>query len=295
MRALIFGANGQDGHFLNDLLVRGNVEVISVSRRGNHILGDVADFKFVNKLISDTKPEYIFHLAANSTTRHNVLFENYRTICDGTNNILESVLNVSPYSKVFLSGSAMQFENYGVPINENTPFAAKSPYAVARIQSTYAARYYRDVFGIKVYVGYLFNHDSPLRSDNHVNQKIAKAVQRIANGSEEKIVLGDLSVKKEFNYAGDIVKAIWQLIQQDSLYEAVLGSGMAFSILDWVKECFGIIGIDWSKYISHDESFKTEYKILVSDPKKILALGWKPQVELTEMARIMVNLSEKFR
>ncbi len=290
MRAIIFGANGQDGYFLNELLVSKNIEVIRVSRNGNHTIGDVADYNFVNKLISDTKPEYVFHLAANSTTRHDVLFENYRTICDGTNNILESVRLASPLSKVFLSGSALQFENSGAPINEQTPFCATSPYAVARIQSTYAGRYYRQAFQTRIYTGFFFNHDSCLRSENHVNQKVARAVQRIAAGSEEKIELGNLEVKKEFNFAGDIVEAVWQLVNQNHLHEVVLGSGKAYSIQEWVEACFRRIGKDWREYVvSSKNAYRHEYHQLVSDPVRIFSTGWRPKVDFGAMCEMMLS------
>lgn len=290
MRAIIIGANGQDGHFLNELLLDKNIDVIGISRKGNYINGDVANFKFVNKIISDLKPEYVFHLAANSSTNHNVLFENYRTICDGTNNILEAVRLSSPYSKIFLSGSALQFENTGVPINEDTPFCARSPYAVARIQSTYAGRYYRRAFGIKVFIGYFFNHDSCLRSENHVNQKVARAVQRIAAGSKEKIQLGDIQIRKEFNYAGDVVDAVWRLINQENIQEAVIGSGKAYSIQEWVEACFEQIGQDWREYVySSYDLYPHEYNKLVSDPKCIFSIGWKPKVDFTSLCKMMMS------
>src|SRR5277367_2342099 len=108
----------------------------------------------------------------------------------------------------------MQFKNEGLPIDELTPFEASSPYSVSRIQSVYAARYYRSVFGLEVYTGYFFNHDSPLRAENHVNQKIAAAVKRIGAGSNEKLYLGNINVRKEFNYAGELVEAVWILVNQ---------------------------------------------------------------------------------
>src|SRR5205085_129762 len=144
-------------------------------------------------------PDYIFHLAANSTTRHEAVFDNHAAISTGAINILEAAYRHSFQSRVFLSGSAAQFENDGTPIDEDTPFAALNPYAVSRIHSVYAGRYYRSLT-LKVYVGYFFNHDSPLRTERHVNQKIALAARKIAAGSREKLEIGDASVKKEFNF-----------------------------------------------------------------------------------------------
>ena len=288
MRAIIFGANGQDGFYLNELLQKEGIAVEKVSRSGNNIIGDVSDFSFVESIIKSTKPDYIFHLAANSTTRHDVLFENHQSISTGTFNILEAVKLHSPSSKVFLSGSAVQFENNGTPIDESTPFAPLSPYAVSRIQSVYAGRYYRNSFGIEVYVGYFFNHDSPLRTERHVNQKIAYVAKRIAQGKDEKFEIGNIDVKKEFNYAGDTVEAVWTLVNQSNIFEAVIGSGIAYSIKDWLDYCFGKVGKDWREYVTINKNFKPEYEILVSNPSLIMSLGWTPNVDISQLADMML-------
>ena len=142
MKAIIFGINGQDGFYLNEHLLGKSYEIMGVSRSlGKWIMGDIKDFDFVETLIKAKQPDIIFHLAANSTTRHDVLFENHETISTGSLNILESVYRHCPDCKVFLAGSAMQFRNDGLPISEQTPFQASSPYAVARIQSVDSARH----------------------------------------------------------------------------------------------------------------------------------------------------------
>lgn len=292
MKAIIFGINGQDGFYLNELLQKQKVEVIGVSRSAGQnqwIQGNVKDPEFVQTLIQTLQPDYIFHLAANSTTAHHALFENHESISTGTLNILEACYQHSKHSRIFLSGSAVQFENKGVPINEQTPFASLSPYAVARIQSVYAGRYYRNL-GLQVYAGYFFNHDSPLRSDRHVNQKIAAAVSRIAKGSNEKIEIGNTRVKKEFNFAGDVVKAIWQLVNQDGIYEAIIGCGKAYSIYDWSKICFGLIGKEPDEYLIEKKDFKPEYNILVSDPRLLFSIGYYPETDIAALAKIMINL-----
>jgi GDPmannose 4,6-dehydratase len=289
MNAIIFGANGQDGYYLTKLLAQQQVNVIGVSRKGNGIIGDIGDFGFTEALIKKHTPDYIFHFAANSTTRHYALFENHHSISTGTLNVLESVKLHSPFTKVFLSGSAMQFKNEGLPIDEQTPFEARSPYAVARIQSVYAGRYYRDVFGIAVYAGYFFNHDSPLRSEQHVNQKIAKAALRIAAGSSEKLELGNITVQKEFNYAGDTVEAVWKLVNQTEIAEVVIGSGAAYSIEDWLVYCFKKINKNWRDHVTIKEDFVPEYKILVSNPQLIKSLGWQPEVNFYQLADMMME------
>lgn len=290
MKAIIFGINGQDGYYLNNLLSHSEIEVLGVAHSvGNWINGDVGDFVFVEALIRKHQPDYIFHLAAVSTTNHSALFNNHKAISTGTLNILESVKSYCPKCRVFLSGSAMQFKNEGLPIDEKTEFEASSPYSIARIQSVYAGRYYRKTFGIKVYVGYFFNHDSPLRTEQHVNQKIVVAVKRILNGSDEKLELGNVDVKKEFNFAGDIVEAVWKLVNQDSIFEVIIGSGKAYSIKDWVDYCFTKIGKNWQDYVIIKKDYVVEYDILVSNPQLMEGLGWKPKVDFSQLADLMME------
>ena len=288
MNVLIFGDNGQDGYYLTNLLTKKKINVIGISRSGNCINGSVADYSFVESQIKQLQPDYIFHLAANSTTRHFALFENHETISTGTINILEAVRLHCPAAKVFLSGSAMQFVNNGLQINEQTPFEASSPYSVCRIQSVYASRYYRDKFGIRVYTGYFFNHDSPLRTEQHVNQKIIKAVQRIAKGSNELLELGNIDVQKEFGFAGDSVEAVWTLMNQENVFEAVIGTGKAYSIKDWVVSCFETAGKDWKNYVVINQDFVPEYNILLSDPSVIKGLGWQPKVDFENLVKLMM-------
>jgi GDPmannose 4,6-dehydratase len=288
-KALIFGANGQDGFYLSELLVLNNIEVISISRTSGLILGDIADFEFVDNIIRENQPNYVFHFAANSTTKHSALFENHASMSSGTLNILEAVKKHSPWAKVFISGSAMQFKNDGFPINENTPFDASSAYSAERIYSVYLTRYYREKFNINTYVGYLFNHDSPFRSENHINQKIIKSAIKIANGSKEKLLVGDLDVKKEFNYAGDIVNGIWKLVSQNDISEIVIGSGEAFSIQTWIEYCFKKLGLNWEEHVVKDENFIADYKVLVSDPKLLSSIGYKASKNIYQLADIMLK------
>jgi GDPmannose 4,6-dehydratase len=288
MTAIIFGANGQDGHYLNRLLEKQNIRTIGVSRNGNWLKGDVTDWNFVRSLIQSEKPDYIFNLAANSTTRHDAAFENHQTIGTGCLNILEAVKQGSAATKVFLSGSGLQFLNKGIPINESSAFEANNSYAVERIHSVYLARYYRKL-GLHTYVGYFFNHDSPLRTPRHVSKMITEAVNRIKNGAKEVIEIGDLSTKKEWGFAGDIVEGVWTLINQDQQYEAVIGTGEARSIGEWVEECFTQAGLDWKPYVREKEHFTPEFNILVSDPKRVMSLGWKPATSFSQLAAMMLN------
>ncbi len=288
-RALIFGASGQDGYYLNKLLQLNKIEVVSISRTSGTILGDVADFEFVENIIKDRLPNYVFHFAANSTTKHTALLENHASISSGTLNILEAVKKHSPYAKIFISGSAMQFKNDELPINENTPFESSSAYAAERIYSVYLTRYYREKFNLNTYVGYLFNHDSPLRSENHINQKIVKSAINIANGKQDKLIIGDFDVKKEFNYAGDIVTAIWQLVSQNDVSEMVIGSGAAYDIRIWIEYCFNKLGLKWEEHTIKDDKFVTDYNLLVSDPKLLMSTGWSPTKNIFQLADLMMK------
>lgn len=288
MKAIIFGVKGQDGFYLTELLSQENVEIVGIDRSSNLNHPNIANFESVKELIQFHQPDYIFHFAANSTTNHGAWRENHETISTGTLNILEAVKQVAPSTKVFLSGSGLQFKNENRPIHEKNFFEATSMYTVSRIHMVYAARYYRSL-GLKVYVGYFFNHDSPLRTERHINKRIAEAVKRIKNGSKEKLEVGNLSVKKEYGFAGDIVRAVWILIKQDNIFEAVIGTGVAHSIEDWVETCFSQCGLDWEEHVRIKEGFIPEYQILVSDPRLIFSLGWKPNVSMQELATMMIK------
>jgi GDPmannose 4,6-dehydratase len=287
-KVLLFGANGQDGHYLTQYLESMDIQVVGVSRSGEFLRTRLNVFEEVSALIKQLQPDYIIHLAANSTTRHDAMMENHETISTGTLHLLEATRLHAPRTKVFISGSGLQFQNNGNPIRETDPFEARDAYSVSRIQSVYAARYFRTL-GVQTYVGYFFNHDSPRRSERHMAQKIAAAARRIARGSDETLVVGDPSVVKEWTYAGDVVKAIWLLMNQSEVFEANLGSGLGYSIQDWIGRCFAIAGKDPAKYIHVDDTFKAEYKSLVSDASLIQQLGFKPTVEFDELAKMMMR------
>ncbi|MEZ5003161.1 MAG: GDP-mannose 4,6-dehydratase [Chitinophagales bacterium] len=287
MKAIIFGSSGQDGYYLTQLLQTKKIQVIGVSRKNADVIGNIEDKDLVSELIKTHQPDYIFHLAANSTTRHDALWDNHAAISTGTLIILEAVKRFSLHSKVFLSGSALQFKNEGKPIDESAELVATSPYGVSRNQSLYAGRYYRSL-GLKVYFGYFFNHDSPMRPNRHMAQKIASYCQSISKQTE-KLTIGAIDVKKEWTFAGDIVDAIWILVNQDKVYECILGSGKAYSIKDWIEICFNLINYDWNRYVVIEKGFVPEYDILVSDPKLLFSLGWLPKVDITELAKMMLQ------
>jgi len=288
MNALIFGASGQDGHYLSEACRARGVTPIGVSRTGSPVRGDVSDFDQVRTLVRQHTPAYVFQLAAASTTRHEALFENHATISTGALNVLEAVRLHCPDARVFLAGSGLQFVNTGEPISERAPFEASSPYAVARIQSVHAARYYRSL-GIKVYVGYLFHHESPRRKPEHVSKMIALAALRIAAGDPAPLVVGSLDVEKEWTFAGDVARAMFTLVSQDTVFEAAIGSGLARTIRAWTERCFSLLGMDWQEHVRTRDGYVPEYRRLVSDPATIRGLGWEPTVGFDDLAELMVR------
>ncbi len=288
MKAIIFGANGQDGYYLSEACRKRQIEVIGISRSGPWIHGDVSSPEIVEKLIRTHQPAMIFHLAAESTTKHDAIYENNATIGTGTINILESVKRWSPCSKIFIAGSGLQFANKGQPLSETDPFDHGSAYVATRNYSVYLARYFRNI-GTKTYVGYLFHHESPLRGEQYICQKIAKATRRIAEGSEELIELGDISVRKEWTFAANVAEGIMTLLEQDQVFEATIGSGCAYSIEDWLNECFNLINKDWKDYVRRQNNFEAEYKLLVSNPATINSLGWHADTTLAALAKIMLS------
>ena len=291
-RALIFGAGGQDAHYVAEECRAHGVAPVQVSRSAGDERGDVADLSRVEDLVRRHRPGWIFHLAAASTTRHQALFENHAAIATGTLNTLEAARRHQPEARVFLTGSGLQFENRGAPISERDTFAAGSPYAAARIASVYAGRYFRSL-GQKVYVGYLFHHESPLRGAGHVSMLVAQAARRIAAGSTERLAIGDLAVEKEWTFAGDVARAIWTLVSQDRVFEAAIGSGVAHPIQDWVERCFAAVGRDWRDHVDVNPGFVAEYPRLVSDPATIRSLGWEPRVGLDELTRMVMMANPK--
>jgi len=289
MKAIIFGINGQDGYYLKQLCTKNAIEVIGISRSsGDWIQGDVADFSFVESIVKKESPGIIFHVAANSTTRHSALFENHAAIATGTLNILEAAKRNCEGCKVFITGSGVQFVNNGTAIKESDAFHASSPYSIARIQSVYAARYYRSL-GMQTYVGYLFHHESPMRKPHHVSKMIADAAKRIAAGNNERLLIGNISVGKEWAFAGDIANGIFTLINQDNVFEATIGTGKVYTIKEWLTACFEALGLQWEDHVDVRQDYQPEYSILFSDTSTINKLGWSAKTSFEELVYLILK------
>jgi GDPmannose 4,6-dehydratase len=287
MNALVLGANGQDGPYLIEALRARGIEAKGFSRSGPWERLDVADRAAVEAAVAAARPDYVFQLAARSTTRHEALLDNHATISTGCLNVLEAVRAHAPAARVFIPGSGVQFRNDGSPIDEDTPFEASSAYAVARIQSVYAARYYRSL-GVRAYVGYLFHHESPRRGPPHLAAVIARAARAVAAGGAETLEVGDPSVVKEWTFAGDTMEAALTLASQDEVFEAVIGSGEGRSVEEWLEACFSRTGRDWRAHVRTKPGFRAEYPRLVSRPDRLRALGWRPRVTFAALADMMM-------
>ncbi len=292
--AIIFGSSGQDGTYLARFLLNNGVETIAVSRSSGNVKGDISNLEFVKSLIKTYLPNYVFHFAASSNLSHEYLYHNHESITTGALNLMESILLYCPSAKLFISGSALQFENNNEPIDESTKFECNSFYSIFRIHSVNLARYYRDNYGLNIYIGYLFNHDSPLRTTQFVNQQIVDAVLKIKSGELDNLVLNNINYRKEFSFAGDIVSAIWLFVNQDIYSEVVIGSGLDYSIKDWVIYCFEKYRLDWEKFVVQSQS-KIEATRLVSNPKRIFEIGWKPLVSFYGLADLMLSEMEIYR
>jgi GDPmannose 4,6-dehydratase len=288
VKALVLGANGQDGPYLIEALRSRGVEARGFSRSGPWPRLDVADRDAVASVVASARPDYIFQLAARSTTRHDALYENHAAISTGCLNVLEAVRTHAPGARVFIAGSAVQFRNVGEPIDEEAPFEASSAYAVARIHSVYAARYFRSL-GLKAYVGYLFHHESPRRGPGHLSAVIAQAARRIAGGSGETLEIGDPSVVKEWTFAGDAMEAAVTLTSQDDVFEAVIGTGEGHSVEAWLETCFSRVNLAWHDHVRIKSGFRAEYPRLVSRPARLLGLGWRPRVSFDQLASMMMT------
>lgn len=238
-QAIIFGAGGQDGYYLTKILEREGIKVLAFS----HKECDVGVQGYVCHQIAQHMPDYIFNLAAVSSTSHDALWQNHKAIVDGAVNILDAVKNYCPKAKVWLAGSILQLAQHGSWVREGQ--VNGSAYAAQRNASVAYARYYRSI-GIDVYVGYLSYHDSPRRGPNHLAKRIAMEAIQVSIGAKDVLVVKDALDEKEWNFAGDMMEAVWAQVNSTH-YEAVLGSGVTHTIQQYAKACLKAINPNDSK------------------------------------------------
>jgi GDPmannose 4,6-dehydratase len=295
-RAIIFGAGGQDGFFLREYLLPLGYQVFSYTHHGG-LAGsavDVADFQSIANVIREISPHYIFHLAARSSTRHEFILENHRAIVDGALAILEAADRYAPDARIFFASSGLVFKNVGRPIKESDDYVTNTAYAMARLEALQVARYYRER-GRKVFIGFLFNHESPKRPANSIARKIARNVAEIHLGIQKSITIGNAKVVKEWMWAGDAVSAMVYLINQNEMFEVCIGDGIGRSVRDYAVACCEIVGISIDEYFIELSDYQSEYSILISDSAKIRSLGWAPTVGLENLASRMIGAEISFR
>lgn len=311
MRALISGIGGQDGSFLAELLLSKGYEVHGITRRtsqpghGNilHILdkitlhpADMTDASSIHNAIEKCKPDEIYNLAGMSQVRwsYDVPSMTMDVNCIGLLRIIESVRSLKLDCKIYQACSSEMFGKVQeVPQTETTPFYPRSPYGVSKAAAYYMARTYRESYGMKIYCGFLFNHESERRGEEFLTRKVAKAVAAIKNGLQGKIVLGNLEAKRDFGYAKEYVEWIWRIMQHNTPDDFVIATGETHSVQEFVELAFARVGIDnWKDYVDFDPKFMrpAEVDLLIGDASKShRVLGFEPKVKFAELVGIMVD------
>jgi GDPmannose 4,6-dehydratase len=325
--ALITGVTGQCGSYLSEHLLDLDYKVIGVVRRSsidnkerlvnviNHpnfryIEGDVTDYSSVSGIISETQPDEIFNLAAQSHVATSFA-QPYYTFSANTNsvlNILESVRKYSPQSKVLqMSTSEMFGSNYSMMVktsdigvkeyvkcqNEYTPFSPNSPYAVSKLASHNLVDLYRRSYGLFACCAIPFNNESPRRGENFVTRKITKYLAELVNGHRtDKLKLGNINAVRDWSYTGDIVQGLQMMLQNNIAEDFVLCTGESHTIREFLEEAFSLVGKNWEDYVVIDESLfrPCDVEFLQGNYSNIkMILGWEPKVKFKELVKMMVE------
>ena len=335
-RALITGITGQDGSYLAELLLEKGYEVHGIKRRASsfntkridHLFrdfherdvnfflhyGDLTDSTNIIRLLQEIKPDEIYNLAAQSHVKVSFETAEYTANSDalGTLRILEAIrlLNMEKEVRFYQASTS---ELYGkvqeTPQKETTPFYPRSPYGVAKLYSYWITINYREAYNMYACNGILFNHESPRRGETFVTRKITRAAARIALGLQNKLYLGNLNSKRDWGYAPDYVKAMWQILQQEQPEEFVIATGETHTVREFVENSFNELGIevDWQGEGAEEKGIKkgtdkvlvevdpiyfrpTEVELLLGDPTKAKEkLGWEPEVTFKDLVSIMVR------
>lgn len=315
-RALICGVSGQDGSYLAKLLLEKGCEVYGTSRdaqmcgfqnldrlgiRRDVELESMApnDFRSVLKTIAKIRPDEVYNLAGQSSVALSFEqpVETLESITLGTLNLLESIRFVNPSIRFYNAGSSECFgDTNGVPADENTPFRPRSPYAVAKAAAFWEVANYREAYGIYACSGILFNHESPLRPERFVTQKVVSAASRIAAGSSERLQLGNLAIQRDWGWAPEYVEAMWLMLQQETVDDYVIATGQSNSLEVFVDEAFRIYGLDWREHVFTSKTLLRPTDILVGCGNPARArerLGWVAKSDMRDVVRMMAVLTAK--
>jgi GDPmannose 4,6-dehydratase len=315
-RAFITGITGQDGSYLAELLLEKGYEVHGLIRRAStfnthridHLYkdlhdpearmflhyGDLSDSGMVTNLLYDINPDEIYHLGAQSHVKVSFDMPEYtgNVSALGTTRILEAVRRSGGKAKFYQASSSEMFGNSPPPQDEETPFAPRSPYAVAKVYAYWMTVNYREAYGLFACNGILFNHESPRRGETFVTRKITRAIAGILAGKQKELFLGNLEAKRDWGYAKDYVEAIWLMLQQDTPEDYVLATGETHSVKEFLETAFGYVGLNWEEYVKVDQRYfrPNEVDLLLGDPTKAKKqLNWSPKVLFKDLVKIMVD------
>jgi len=310
-RALITGITGQDGSHLAELLVDKGYEVHGVVRRAStetferisHLAGklhlhqaDLLDQLSIIDVMQAAKPDEVYNLAAMSfvptSWKQPVLTGEFTAM--GVTRMLEAIRHLNPRGIRFYQASSS--EMFGkvqeTPQRETTPFYPRSPYGVAKVYGHWITVNYRESYGMFCCSGILFNHEGPRRGREFVTRKVTDAVARIKLGLQKELRLGNLEARRDWGFAGDYTRAMWQMLQHSQPEDFVIATGVSHSVRDLVETAFGQVELDWKKYVIEDPELKrpAEVDLLIGDATKARRmLGWKPEVSFPELIRMMVE------
>ncbi len=310
-RALITGITGQDGSYLADLLLEKGYEVHGMVRRSStenferiaHLgsrvqlhQADLLDQLSIIDMIRQVRPNEVYNLAAMSfvptSWKQPVLTGEYTGI--GVTRMLEAIRLVDPKGIRFYQASSSEMfgKVHETPQRESTPFYPRSPYGVAKVYGHWITVNYRESYDMFCCSGILFNHESERRGKEFVTRKVTDAVARIKLGLSNELRLGNLDAKRDWGFAGDYVRAMWLMLQQDKPEDFVIATGQAHTVRDLVETAFGCVGLDWKKYVVTDPALirPAEVELLLGDATKAKRqLGWEPHVSFHELVKRMVD------
>jgi GDPmannose 4,6-dehydratase len=309
-RAIITGITGQDGSYLAELLLSKGYEVFGVVRRSSspnywriqHIVeqvtlrpADLLDQLSLIRLVDDVRPHEFYNLAAMSFVPASwdqpMLTGEFNA--QGVTRVLEAIRQVDPTIRLYQASSSEMFGKVReVPQTELTPFYPRSPYGVSKAFAHYITVNYRESYDMHAVSGMLFNHESPRRGLEFVTRKVTDGAARIKLGLAETLSLGNLDAKRDWGFAGDYVKAMWLMLQQERAEDYVIATGISHSVRDLVEVSFGHVGLDWRKHVRLDPKLirPAEVEHLIGDSSKARAeLGWEPSVDFTGLIKMMVN------
>lgn len=297
MRALICGVGGQDGSYMAMLLLDKGYEVIGASRdamtasfsnlqklgikdRVTTVSMDLTDFRSVFYTVSKFCPDEIYNLAGQSSVglSFEQPVETVESIIVGTLNILEAIRFSGRPIRLYNAGSSECFGDAGdKPATEKTPFSPRSPYAVSKASAHYLVQSYRESYNLYACTGILFNHESPLRPERFVTQKIVRTAARIAAGSDEKLVMGNIDIQRDWGWAPEYVDAMWRMLQLGQPRDFVIATGKTVSLEYFISLVFNFFGLDYLDYLqSNPELYRpSDIHIGRADPSKAAELlGW---------------------